>query len=211
MAVYTHGYWEAKSPFQRNASFIYSEHALDNHSEPPLINSCPRFEFRGTTMAQNKPTLLDLLSKRYSPIQGTITAHLGAAEVSRLSRTGKGFSDLVHLLQDTKYNINKHLERWFSDPKEFRTLQGKCNAYITGDSAFKFFTQGTLSMRLEIHVETKHFDALQSYFLREGYDIDDDDTEQQLVVFAKDKENPTPVIKLTYQKEPSLFPILVRM
>ncbi|KAF2662002.1 hypothetical protein K491DRAFT_710419 [Lophiostoma macrostomum CBS 122681] len=160
-------------------------------------------------MAQNNPTLVDLLSTRFSPIQENISEYLGAAEILALRQTATGFSDLVESLRDTKYNIKNFLARWFSDTKEFRSLQGKCNAYIVGDCTLDYFARETASCVLGISIEKKYKKAITDYILAQGYDKDEDN-DDGVIWFSIETDTEEIVIRMTLQSQSSMFAVLSR-
>lgn len=78
-------------------------------------------------------SLIDLLSNTYAPMQTMILPYLSIADVISLTLTCKGFDQLQPTLMATAYNINCLLGKFFKDPLEFRSLQGRCGAIVTGD------------------------------------------------------------------------------
>lgn len=116
-------------------------------------------------------SLIDLLSNTYAPIQDSILPHLGIADVINLTLTCKGFGQLQPYLMATSYKINPLLGEFFDDPLEFRSLQGKSGAIITGDVVRGWFRRSTTpgSRTLRIYVYTKHRDAIINYVEKNGY------------------------------------------
>ncbi|KAJ4322270.1 hypothetical protein N0V94_002500 [Neodidymelliopsis sp. IMI 364377] len=118
-------------------------------------------------------TLVDLLSTTYAPIQAMILPYLGVAEVIALSRTCKGFDQLQPMLKATAYNIDHHLKRFFTDPKEFRSALGKCGGLIVGPFARQFLARTLYHCNtLELFVEDvdNNWDPLIDFLLNEGYE-----------------------------------------
>jgi hypothetical protein len=121
-------------------------------------------------------TLIDLLSANYAPIQSSILSNLGAGDVTALTRTYKSFADLWPTLRATDYNINLRLRKLFKDPRQFRLVQGRCNALIIAGSAQWFLARcrDTLSgLVITVALEDKW--TLVTYLESEGYGDDDAD------------------------------------
>lgn len=56
----------------------------------------------------------------------------------RLSQTSKGVRGLIYG-DETLWNINARLKRFFDDPDAFRAQQRQCDALISGSFALQFF------------------------------------------------------------------------
>lgn len=72
----------------------------------------------------------------------------------------------------TSYKINRLLGEFFDDPLEFRSLQGKSGAIITGDAIQGWFHRSTAPglHTLEIYVYRKHCFAIIDYIEESGYE-----------------------------------------
>jgi hypothetical protein len=77
-------------------------------------------------------SLVDLLGNIYAPIQTMILPYFSIADVINLTLTCKGFDQLQSTFMATVYSIDRLLGRFFDDPLEFRSLQGKYEAIVTG-------------------------------------------------------------------------------
>ncbi|KAF2124370.1 hypothetical protein P153DRAFT_130608 [Dothidotthia symphoricarpi CBS 119687] len=115
-------------------------------------------------------TLIDLLDARYAPIQTCMLQYLGVGEVVALQRTCKAFGALQERLMATSYNINLRLSHFFRDPREFRSLLGKCNAVIADEFARRFFSRlNEAEYELMIFVAKDMYAVLAEYLRGEGY------------------------------------------
>ena len=86
-------------------------------------------------------TLIDLLSPRYAPIQRVLLDHLNPGAIARLTCTCKAFRCLWPTMLASDYNINFKLWHFFTDAREFRSIQGQCGAIIQ-DSTNKYNATG---------------------------------------------------------------------
>lgn len=115
-------------------------------------------------------SLIDLLSNTYAPIQTMILPYLSVADVISLTLTCKGFDQLQPTLMATSYNINRLLGRFFNDPLEFRSLQGKCGAILAGQAVRGWFDRSaTIPHRLMIYVAQEQSEQMIGYIKYKGY------------------------------------------
>jgi hypothetical protein len=124
--------------------------------------------------------LVDLLT-RYAPVQDTVLRHLSIGDIVALSRTAKELSGCVGLVERTQFDINKRLERFFKNPKAFRTLQAQHNIVITGCFVLGFMLRKWLSPKLEegdvcaleslLVQKGPDAVALRSFLVSEGYQL----------------------------------------
>ncbi|KAJ4343410.1 hypothetical protein N0V95_006672 [Ascochyta clinopodiicola] len=125
-------------------------------------------------------TLVDLLSTTYAPVQAMMLPHLGVAEVMALTRTCKGFGQLLHVLRATAWNIDYQLKKFFGNPKEFRSVLGKSEGVIAGSFARRFFSRCNIT-RDSIDIYVGDQDELVCYLKDDGYQCVDG----SLVSFSK--------------------------
>jgi hypothetical protein len=130
-------------------------------------------------------TLIDLLNANYAPIQSSILSNLNADDVTALTRTYKSFADLWPTLRATDYNINLRLRKLFKDPRQFRSVQGQCNALIIGNESRWLMSRSRPTFsNLAITVAREDKWALVTYLLSEGYGNDDaDDDVEELPLY----------------------------
>jgi len=124
--------------------------------------------------------LADLLT-RFTPVQDSVVRHLDIGDIIALSRTAKAFSDYVHLVERTQFNINEKLKVFVKSPKGFRSLQAKHNILISGSFAFSFMLRRPLTFSLydmptrmlhRLLVERgPHAEALRLFLENEGYRV----------------------------------------
>ncbi|KZM25759.1 uncharacterized protein EKO05_0002608 [Ascochyta rabiei] len=125
-------------------------------------------------------TLIDLLSTTYAPVQAMMLPYLGIAEVVALTRTCKGFGQLLPVLKATAWNIDYQLKKFFGKPKEFRSVLGRCEGLIAGAFARRFFSRFDITCdSIDMHVN--HRDELVRYLKDDGYQSID----QSLNSFSK--------------------------
>jgi hypothetical protein len=121
-------------------------------------------------------TLIDLLNANYAPIQSSILSNLNAGDVAALTRTYKSFADLWPTLRATDYNINLRLRKLFKDPRQFRSVQGQCNALIIGNESRWLMSRSRPTFsNLAITLACEDKWVLVTYLLSEGYGDDDAD------------------------------------
>jgi hypothetical protein len=118
-------------------------------------------------------TLVDLLSQTYTPIQGTILLCFDIVDILALGRTCKRLSiELSPALKATRYNINRHLRRFFDDPVEFRSLQGSYGGLVYGDFA-RCFLAGDTSKVMRLDIAADNPSNFHNYLTKEKYSEDD--------------------------------------
>lgn len=66
-------------------------------------------------------------------------SHLQAAEIIAISRTCRKLSNLCRDIQETQWNVDLKLRRFFLHPKHFRWQLANCNAVVSGSFALQFF------------------------------------------------------------------------
>jgi hypothetical protein len=99
--------------------------------------------------------LIHVLS-RYVPVQSSLLAHLDIRDIISLSQTTKRLSGLYDTTIQSRGNINRALEHYFSSPKEFRNLQARTDALLAWDFAYNFFARRSpshLTAEFDIFVE----------------------------------------------------------
>lgn len=77
--------------------------------------------------------------KAYAIVFGIIFDHLDIAGVIRLSRTCRSCSNIYNEFTSRKWNIDKCLSRFVTNPKDFRYNLGVNQALIIGDIPLQFF------------------------------------------------------------------------
>ncbi|KAH7092389.1 hypothetical protein FB567DRAFT_588672 [Paraphoma chrysanthemicola] len=96
--------------------------------------------------------------------------HLGFEDIMHLSRTCRAFQGLAKELRVGNYNIDRELKGWFTDPKDFRSLQAQFGAVIVEYFARNFFTRTTAELDcLDIYLPRKHRKVFRAYLKKEGY------------------------------------------
>ncbi|KAI0486682.1 hypothetical protein F4859DRAFT_526926 [Xylaria cf. heliscus] len=120
----------------------------------------------------NRLTLRDLLGQY--PIQSGILCNLDTGSILNLCKTSWSMrSDIYTYLWD----INKKLERFFENPRAFRTELGRADALISGSFALQFFAnkywpESDLDINLR---DGKGVDRLGEYLIEaEGYELASD-------------------------------------
>jgi hypothetical protein len=81
-----------------------------------------------------KITLAELLSSRFAPVQDVMLSILFVDDLSRLCASSKVFADL----KTAAWNFVKLLGIFSSNPRKFRSLQGKWNALVSGKMLVEF-------------------------------------------------------------------------
>ncbi|KAF2247438.1 hypothetical protein BU26DRAFT_506677 [Trematosphaeria pertusa] len=116
------------------------------------------------------PSLPDLLSNRFIPIQDAVLSALSPQDLARLSGVCR---DLHSVVQGAR-NWDSWLQTWFSNPKDFRSLQGKLNAIITGNPLIDFIarTQHFINSdpTLNVIIPGPDRKAMMRYLISDGYE-----------------------------------------
>jgi hypothetical protein len=122
-------------------------------------------------------TLLDILSRRFGPVQQTILGYLDASDEAHLRGVCKqlftfspGYRDWDHILG-----------KFFSSPTKFRSFQAQCNGIVSGNVVLDFFAR-TKNFILSdpVLILSVPYDSSsdpESYLEREGYKPVAKDTE----------------------------------
>lgn len=117
-------------------------------------------------------SLEDLLSSTYAPIQMMVLPYLHIADVIALTRTCRGFGQLLPMPKATAWNVNNYLRPWFSDPRVFRSVQGRCGALLVGGFARRFLRRiHCRVVGIELIVTDGLKNAIYSYLEGEGYTL----------------------------------------
>lgn len=117
------------------------------------------------------PSLSELLSPRFAPIQDSLIrelSNLDRVDIIRLQQTASCFRQLKHLL---KPDINTYLAEFFHDPREFRSLQAELGFLISGPNVLQFFRRGDPVPDMVIYTEERHQHRIHDYIERrsKGY------------------------------------------
>ena len=101
--------------------------------------------FSSIDMASHRPSyLLDLLDLNFAhPIFERLSPMIPVGDLISLTRTCKALSGLYRYRLQRDWNINKMLSRYFTEPRQFRSLMGKHNAFIAGFFAVEYFERAT--------------------------------------------------------------------
>ena len=121
-------------------------------------------------------SLVDVLGDEgYYPIQDTLWQHLGIQDIVNLTRTCKTLQHLYRRLVKSQWNLNKRLERFVTNPMEFRRTLGMCGAIISGSFALQFFERVVWpESDLDVFVHQDHYESLSTFLtMREGYTLTD--------------------------------------
>lgn len=114
-------------------------------------------------------TLVDLLSNTYAPIQRAMLPYFDIVDILALGRTCMRLkTEIPPALTATRYNINRHLEKFFNDPVEFRSLLGSYGGLVYGDFA-RCFLAGDTSKVTELHIAAENPINFYGYLIKEGY------------------------------------------
>lgn len=117
---------------------------------PSPVSFAKKYQFQRTGRVQEPQprlpwstliTLVDLLSSSYAPIQTMIVPYVDIADVMALTRTCKGFGQLLPVLKTTARNMDHYLRHWFSSPQAFLSLQSKSGVILVGTAARHFLRQ----------------------------------------------------------------------
>jgi hypothetical protein len=95
--------------------------------------------------------LAALFTTQYAPVQSAMLAHLDVGQIVALSRTCKVIAPIWKTFISTKFDINRLLGGYFSDPKAFRSLQASHGVLISGNVVRHFFARRTESVH-HLHV-----------------------------------------------------------
>ncbi|KAI1304365.1 hypothetical protein F5Y03DRAFT_406974 [Xylaria venustula] len=122
-----------------------------------------------TNEVNNGPTLRYLLNQY--PIQSRIMRDLDTRSILTLCRVSSGLR--VDIYADT-WDINKKLERFFHNPRAFRTELGRAQALISGSFALQFFANRfwpESDLDINVHVDAG-VERLGRYLVEaEGYEF----------------------------------------
>lgn len=114
-------------------------------------------------------TLVDLLSNTYAPIQRAMLPYFDIVDILALGRTCMRLkTEIPPALTATQYNINRHLEKFFNDPVEFRSLLGSYGGLVYGDFA-RCFLAGDNSKVTELYIAAENPINFHGYMTKEGY------------------------------------------
>jgi hypothetical protein len=80
-------------------------------------------------------TLGDILGNRFAPVQESLFKALGHDDEARLSQVSKELS----MTSKRFRSWDGILGKFFSDPKDFRSLQARTNTIVAGDVVLDFF------------------------------------------------------------------------
>lgn len=99
-----------------------------------------------------------------------ILRHLHAAAIYRLMRVSKTFRAAVEAARPNLFNIYGQLAHYFADPNDFRHMQSRTGAIISGSFALQFFRrlQWTGS-DLDLYVEKAARHEVGQWLLNNGY------------------------------------------
>lgn len=91
--------------------------------------------------ASESDHLFDIFTKRgsYWTIFDIATSFMPVGDIIALQRTCKATAPIYKELQQTQWNINVRLERFFRQPKAFRSALGENDALVSGSFALQFF------------------------------------------------------------------------
>jgi len=73
------------------------------------------------------------------PVFNNLCSHLEIVEINTLRKVTKRWSNNLSAHLTERWNINKKLRRFVTDPKTFRSVLGSCDALISGSFAIQFF------------------------------------------------------------------------
>jgi hypothetical protein len=144
---------------------------LDDKSISALRKTARKLKYFGRV-----PPLVDMIC-RYIPVQGALLANMEIEDVIALSRTAKALSDLYQTVFRMRYNIERALAPFFSSAKEFRNVQAKTDALISGWFAIDFFDRRNPvrdEAMFQIQVECASRDVMLTYLQEDGWEITHD-------------------------------------
>ncbi|GAP87797.1 hypothetical protein SAMD00023353_2801380 [Rosellinia necatrix] len=121
------------------------------------------------TGQHSRPTLRDML--RLYPIHKCILDNLDMASLMNLCGTSWGLRTDIY---SSRWDINRKLERFFRDPRAFRTELGRADALISGSFALQFFANKFWpESDLDINLHgSERAERLGEYLVRaEGYEM----------------------------------------
>lgn len=140
---------------------------LDDNSLSILRKTARIFKYFGRV-----PPLVNMVY-RYVPIQSALLANMDIVDIIALSRTTKAFADLYQAVVRTQYNVDRDLAPFFSVPREFRNVQVKTDAIISGHFAIDFFDRRNPvrdEAVLQIQVEKGTWlDIMLTYLRNDGW------------------------------------------
>ncbi|KAF2817849.1 uncharacterized protein BDZ99DRAFT_374728, partial [Mytilinidion resinicola] len=87
-----------------------------------------------------KGRLVDFLEQpdRFVPIFDSITSYLEPADIVKLGRVSQKLGGVYSKAQQTQWNINTALQKFFLDPIKFRNKLGEASGIISGRFALDF-------------------------------------------------------------------------
>ena len=122
--------------------------------------------------AHRPPSLPDLLDPNFAyPIFERLCPMLPIGDLISLTRTCKALSGLYQHRLKRDWDINTMLSRYFTEPRQFRSLMGKHNAFIAGSFAVEYFERATWrANNLDIIAKSRpDFEPLLEFVESEGY------------------------------------------
>ncbi|KAF3905951.1 hypothetical protein ABW21_db0202001 [Orbilia brochopaga] len=105
------------------------------------------------------------------PIFSNITNDLSFDDIARLALTCTTLAGLPREVVSLECNVDRMLQRWFSDPKRTRTVMAQQNAVIGSHFATALFSRQFDTAVVRFYVtQGPQSTALEEYFKSEGYE-----------------------------------------
>ena len=100
----------------------------------------------------------------------TIFDYCSARSLVLLLRTCRPVNNAVRMYMDKRFNINRILDRYFSDAMSFRFLQARTGTLISGSSALQYFDRSFYpTSDLDIYVSRVWAREVGQFLLQQGY------------------------------------------
>ncbi|KAF2662071.1 hypothetical protein K491DRAFT_710482 [Lophiostoma macrostomum CBS 122681] len=161
--------------------------------------------------------ILDLItdSEAYYPIYSRIAENLEVSDILAFSGTCKRFSQYYRDLTATQWNINTTLQPFFSNPTEFRSLQGETGTLISRTVSLRFFHRSTIPgwHNLALYVQTgETCTAMVNYIEQQGYTKVEDKSHSNKYIYVRpsDRYRKRTEVSLHFSDEVPLVKILRR-
>ncbi|KII94493.1 hypothetical protein PLICRDRAFT_120574 [Plicaturopsis crispa FD-325 SS-3] len=105
------------------------------------------------------------------PVSNIIFSALSPATLIRFSWTCRDARDAVRGFWQIAYDIDRHLKRFFRDPREFRELQARTGTLISGSSALQFLDRTVYpGSDLDLYVEGRYALSIEEWLVNSaGY------------------------------------------
>ena len=122
-----------------------------------------------STPATSRGGILERLAKGHRDILLCVLDHTPPKTLMALAKTSRELRQLARNQIAVRFDVQKLLRRFFSDPRAFQLLQRETEAVVAGTAALGFFTETAYDHVLEVHVGQQFARRLWTFVQSEGF------------------------------------------